>query len=104
MKRMIFASLLSGLAFAASAQQPPAAVAPESHDLRSIHAKDDAMDRFCLQETGSLITRAHNRRNKSDADKECAPVAGHSWSRRDIQSTGAFNMADALRQLDPSIH
>ncbi|WP_159016342.1 hypothetical protein [Cognatiluteimonas profundi] len=103
MKRILFASLLCGLAFAAAAQQPPFAQAPEPHELKAADAKNQATNPFCLQETGSLITKAHNQRVKSDADKRCAPVPGRVWSRRDIERTG-LDMADALRQLDPSIH
>lgn len=104
MKRILFASLLCGLAFAATAQQAPPAPAPEPHDLKAADAKNQAIDPLCLQETGSLITRAHNQRARSEADKQCAPVSGRVWTRRDIERTGAFDMADALRQLDPSIH
>jgi hypothetical protein len=104
MKRILFASLLCGLAFAATAQQHPFARAPEPHDLKAADAKNQAIDPLCLQETGSLVTRARNQRVKSDADKQCAPVPGRVWTRRDIERTGASNMADALRQLDPSIH
>ncbi|MDB6164147.1 MAG: hypothetical protein JWL98_1579, partial [Xanthomonadaceae bacterium] len=92
------------LSLAALAQQP-APQSAEPRDLRAADARNDASVRpFCLQETGSLITRAHNQRVKSDADKQCAPVSGRVYSRRDIERTGAMNMADALRMLDPSIH
>lgn len=104
MKRILVASLLCGLAFAASAQQPPFAPAADPHDLRAADARNQAIDPLCLQETGSLITRAHNQRARTQADKQCAPVPGRVWTRRDIERTGAFDMADALRQLDPSIH
>jgi hypothetical protein len=103
MKRLVFASLLCGLAFAAAAQSPVVPPA-EPHDLKAADARNQAIDPFCLQETGSLITRAHNQRVKSAADKQCAPVNGRVWSRRDIERTGAANISDALRQLDPSVH
>lgn len=103
MKRLIFAALLGGMAFVATAQPPPFAPATEPHDLRAADAKNEAVNPFCVQETGSRITAAYNRR-ASEADKKCAPVPGHVWSRRDIERTGALDMAEALRQLDPSIH
>ena len=103
MKRFLFTSLLCGVAFAAAAQSPAPASA-EPADLRAADAANEASVKpFCLQETGSLITTSENRRLAA-ADKKCAPVAGRSYSRRDIERTGAIDIADALRQLDPTIH
>ena len=103
MKRLLVASLLCGVAFASAAQSPFVPPA-EPHDLKAADARNQAIDPFCLQETGSQITKAHNQRARTDADKQCAPVNGRVWTRRDIERTGASSIADALRQLDPSIH
>lgn len=51
-------------------------------------------DYNCLRSTGSRI------RPKAG---ECLPVDGRTYSRRDIERTGARNTADALRMLDPRI-
>ncbi|HVR80507.1 MAG TPA: hypothetical protein VHF02_00205 [Luteimonas sp.] len=103
MKRLLLISLLSAVAFAAAAQSP-APTSAEPADLRAADAANDASVKpFCLHETGSLITASQNRR-LAEADKKCAPVAGRSYSRRDIELTGAIDLADALRHLDPAIH
>ena len=102
MKRIVITSLLCGLAFAASAQQP-APRTPEPHDLRAADARNENINPFCLQETGSHITKMRNER-LADADKRCAPVPGQVYSRRDIERTGAMDMAQALRELSPIIH
>jgi hypothetical protein len=51
-------------------------------------------DRNCLRSTGSLIPP-----KKGD----CLPVAGRSYSRDELRSTGAIDNAHALEMLDPSI-
>lgn len=103
MKRLLFASLLCGIAFAAGAQNPaPTAVEPA--DPRAVDAANEASaSRFCLQQTGSRITASQNGR-LAKADRKCAPVTGHAYSRRDLERTGELTLADALRRLDPTIH
>lgn len=113
MNRILVATLLGGLAFTAAAQQSPSPTA-EPHELRAADVRNDDAVRahpFCLQETGSHITKAHNdrvysqaRRGQAHADPVCDDGNGRVYSRRDIERTGASNMADALRMLDPSIH
>lgn len=103
MKRLLFTSVLCAIAFAAAAQNPAPASA-EPADLRAADAANEASVKpYCLQETGSLITASQNR-HAAKADKKCAPVAGRAYSRRDIERTGAFDLAAALRRLDPAIH
>ena len=102
MKRIVITSLLCGLAFAASAQ-PPVPRTPEPHDLRAADARNDNVKPFCLKETGSHITKMRNDR-LADADKRCAPAVGRVYSRREIERTGAMDMAQALRELSPIIH
>jgi len=112
MKRLLLTSLLVGLAFAASAQSVGVAVQPTVQD--DIHpgtATRDLRDHYCLRETGSLVTTARNQRalRRARAQKDtsvevkCADY-GRAYTRDDIRGTGAVNMADALRQLDPSVH
>lgn len=110
MKQRLLIPLFCAVAFAASAQTP--APTAEPHDLRAADARNEtATQALCLEQTGSLITKAHNdridRRSRSgqaSEPKQCAPAAGRSYSRRDIQRTGAPDLAEALRDLDPTIH
>ncbi len=51
-------------------------------------------DRNCLRSTGRLIPP------KKGA---CLPVAGRSYSGRELRNTGAIDNAHALQMLDPSI-
>ena len=112
MKRLPLTSLLAAFAFAASAQTVGVATQPTVQD--DIHpdiATRDVRDHTCLRETGSLVTTARNQRTlrRARAEKaatvqvECADY-GRAYTRDDIRRTGAVNMADALRQLDPSVH
>ena len=110
MKRLVLTSLLAGFAFAASAQSVGTTVQPTvQDDLRSDVATRDVRDHNCLRETGSLITTSQNQRTlrRARAQKDvtvevkCAGY-GRAYTQDDIRRTGAVNMADALRQLDPS--
>jgi hypothetical protein len=102
MKRVLLTSLLSLVAFAATAQAPvPPAVDPADVQVAD-QVNDDAAKPYCLQDTGSLITVRQNRQ-LAKPDKKCAPATGRSYSRRDLDRTGSINAADALRRLDPSI-
>ena len=49
----------------------------------------------CLRSTGSHIPPKAGH---------CLSVPGRSYSGKEIQRTGANNLGDALRMLDPSIH
>ena len=60
--------------------------------------KDKALDHFCLQHTGTLITA-----RKATAARRCAGI-GRSYSQDDIRRTGETDIADALRRLDASIY
>lgn len=61
-----------------------------------------AADAFCLRETGTHL-RAITAKPRHQRAVECAGAPGRSYSREDIQRSGAMNTADALRLLDPSI-
>lgn len=50
--------------------------------------------RNCIRATGSHIAPPKGK---------CLSVPGNSYSQKDIQRTGATNMAQALQMLDPSI-
>ncbi|WP_158752750.1 hypothetical protein [Dyella sp. S184] len=92
-----------GVSALAVAQSASAQVASPSDNTPSSQA--DAMqghqvikpgDRNCIRDTGSLIPAKKG---------QCLQAAtGRSYSRQDLQNTGAINNAQALRMLDPSIH
>lgn len=50
--------------------------------------------RMCIRDTGSHIPPPKG---------QCLPVAGNSYSQKDIQNTGANNVGQALQMLDPSV-
>ncbi len=104
-QRILFACLLGGLAATATAQTTVSA-RPEPTDLRAADAANDVYsDLPCVQVTGSRIQRARQVPSNTTRPVDCATSSpGHTYSRRDIERTGAFDMAQALRELDPSIH
>jgi hypothetical protein len=49
---------------------------------------------MCIRDTGSHIPPPPG---------ECLPVAGNSYSQKDLQNTGAIDIGRALQMLDPSV-
>ncbi len=70
--------------------------------VRSTVAEQDSADHFCLRETGSHVRV--KPKGSHDRAVECANAPGRSYSRAEIDRSGATSTADALRRLDPSIH
>ena len=112
MKRLLLASLLAGFAFAASAQSVGTTVQPTvQDDLHSDVATRDVRDHNCLRETGSLIATAQNQRalrraranHDATVEVKCSEY-GRAFTQDDIRRTGAIDLSQALRQLDPSVH
>ena len=107
--RVLLASALCGLAFAASAQTVAVSADAEAQagDMPAQDAGERVSDRNCLRHTGSRITAHANAKADARKDKSkraCAPLSGRSYTREDIDRTGAIDIADALRRLDPSVH
>lgn len=117
MKRLVFFPLLLGLAFAAAAQTPaPAPAEPAAPQAAAapvngaattaqpapkdqVAKKDEVSDRNCLKETGSrLVTRPDSKGRK------CVNATGRSYTKEDMDRTGAIDLQDALRRLDPAVH
>lgn len=108
-KTLLAAALLSLSCFAAQAEQEtPGAAAPGADRQEVRPAKAEVN---CLRYTGSLVMAAQARRDERAARKSgsvaakppCNGSAGQSYSREDIQGTGAVDLVDALRRLDTSI-
>jgi hypothetical protein len=120
MKRFVLTSALLGLAFTAAAQgtvptpagestqrqanaqdvtpHGTAASAKNKRTQENAVAGEQVSDRHCLRRTGSRLLRADSRDNK------CANAAGRSYTSEDIDRTGATDLGEALRQLDPAVH
>ena len=65
-------------------------------DARLAAEAEAKINRHCLRHTGSrLVARASN-------GQRCVAAAGRVYTREDLDSTGAVNLADALRMLDAS--
>jgi hypothetical protein len=112
MNRLLIAVLLAGTTFAASAQSVGTTVQPTvQDDIHSDIATRDVRDHNCLRETGSLIATARNQRalRRARANKDatvevtCASY-GRAFTQDDIRRTGALDLSQALRLLDPSVH
>jgi hypothetical protein len=97
MMRAAIALLFCLSAFAAQAQPPatePEAAQPAAEEATVITSEDAAKpDTRCVRDTGTrLATRD---------DKGCTGAPGDSYSREDIDRSGATDTADALRKLSP---
>ncbi len=79
------------------AAQPDANAAIAQQDQ---NAPKPLSEERCLRETGTLI----KRRDKDGKPACIQQVPGRSYSNEDISRTGQTDLADALRQLDTSIH
>lgn len=100
MKRLLMTALLAGVMPAALAQTAAAEpeVAPAGQPADATQAP--VSERYCVRDTGSRIVARHNTKGK----KQCNGLAGRAYTREDLDRTGHFNIADALRSLDPAVH
>lgn len=102
---ILFAACLAGPAMAVSvaaqtAAPEPAAdpvTAPVATQEQKEAAADELADRNCLKETGSRVIRADRKGRK------CAMAPGRAYTKGDIDRTGAIDLRDALRRLDPAV-
>ena len=98
MKRLALTLLLGLSAFAVQAQDPApaqeAAPAVAAEEATVITPADTAkLDNGCVRETGTRLKRRDQR--------GCTGSPGQSYSRADIDATGAVDTADAIRKLSP---
>lgn len=61
-------------------------------------SKGASADRNCLKETGSRIKPQADRKGR-----RCVNAPGASYNREDLDRTGAVDLKDALRRLDPTV-
>ena len=111
MKRIALSLLLAGAAFAVQAQSPAETAAPADGAAPAVEsapadaaapngtnanapAKAKSDDITCLRETGT-------RTKRRDATG-CTGAPGRTYSRGDLQRTGATDTADAIRKLHPA--
>ncbi len=111
MNRLLLASALLAMTATASAQStaPAADVDVDlqgktvATDMTVQRANHDAFaDRLCLHQTGSRIVATRNLQSRDDMH-DCVTGSGRVYTRADLDSTGAVDLADALRLLDPAI-
>lgn len=112
--RIALLAALGACSFAAAAQSSAGVGVSVGTGTREavaderINAGDEpATHPFCLRSTGSRIAprRADRNTGRGSSDKRPACVAanGRVYTREDLDRTGAIDVADALRRLDPSI-
>ncbi|HKT30668.1 hypothetical protein [Dyella sp.] len=99
-KLMFSAALLAATTAALAAPQDaplsnqPQANAPSATTTPAKRSPLKPGDRQCIRDTGSLIPAKKG---------ECLPVAGRSYSKQDIDTTGETTLGPALEKLDPAI-
>ena len=104
MNKFLIPVLLVCCMGAAMAQSPaPASTDAQNKDKGDVIAVNDdrPVNAFCPQ-TGSMIKRNVDHRAARAVD--CAGASpGQTYTRKDIDSTGALTTAQALEQLDPAV-
>lgn len=99
-----FALVILLATFGAAAQERDTSVrdAQAQTPAAAVDARSD-----CLRYTGSRIRAdRHAQRGAAAASDRrigCIAAPGRSYSRDDLNSTGAMDVGDALRRLDPAI-
>lgn len=103
---------LLGLASAAASAQTSVGVGVELATPAAVDAEFNTGDApanrpFCLRTTGTRIpmkARTADANRDGEPDRiDCVAANGRVYTRRDLETTGAVDIADALRMLDPSI-
>lgn len=106
MKRLLIFLMVAGFASIAAAQSTPAeqGIEPGATAIGAKASDASVRDRNCLRQTGSMITASQNTQaRRAGKAEKCANAFGRTYSREDIERTGATDLAQALRMLDPAI-
>ena len=109
-KTLLAGALLLSCFAAQAATDTADQTAGQAEPARTVAARDN--DTNCLRYTGSLIVASENQRNEREgsasdagaAKPKCNGSPGRSYTQDDIRRTGAIDLADALRRLDPAVH
>ncbi|MEJ7746507.1 MAG: hypothetical protein WKF61_07085 [Luteimonas sp.] len=102
-------TVLTAATFAASAQAAQTSVSTDAGAQVQASAGNTDSDvrgvaethPFCLQQTGSRLVGSRIVAHDKSA-KRCSNF-GRVYTQDDIERTGAVDLADALRKLDPAI-
>lgn len=103
MKRLVIATALAAFAIGGVAHAAAQAEEPEEAANSRKDSRAKAVDRFCIQQTGSRVSAARAARSKSE-ERDCVSAGGRVYTREDIDATGSPDLRDALRRLDPAIN
>lgn len=92
-RNLVFGVLVAAavMGCATSSQKSPADSRAAQNSLQTASA---AVDRHCAHDTGTRI--------KQPPDK-CVTQPSRTYTQKELEDTGRIDVADALRQLDPSI-
>ena len=108
MNKVLICMLFALSASAAFAQSDTPANGDEKIKVEATDADraaaNDAADKFCLRQTGSHLHAIVKDNHSRESAVQCVNAPGRSYSRADLERTGALTTAEALRRLDPSIH
>lgn len=80
------------------ATPPSSTTATAQPASRDESAKDDVSDRNCLKETGSRLAPRPDSKGR-----KCINATGRAYTKQEMDSTGAIDLKDALRRLDPAL-
>ena len=102
MNKLILGAAIFGFSLLANAQSASVSVSTGKDEVAATEDVNITADKSklvaksdCIKETGSRI----KRKDKNG----CNGLAGRSYDNDDISRTGATDIGDALRMLDPSI-
>ena len=103
MNKILFPALLTFCIGSAFAQSGSVTTTDEKGEVQAVTpaqaTAEKSADAFCLRETGSHLRTIRNDQHAV----ECVAAPGRAYTREDIERTGAFTTAEALRRLDPAI-
>lgn len=103
MNKLILGAAIFGFSLLANAQSASVSVSTGKGEVAATEDVNITADKSsklvaksdCVSETGTRIKRKDK--------KGCNGLAGRSYDNDDISRTGATDIGDALRMLDPSI-
>lgn len=101
--RTVLAAALCSVAFAAGAQDAARTADLSPAEERAQADKEALEQRNCLRDTGSRIATRIKPRTDGRDGKGCISATGRSYTGEELRRTGHWDMANALRSLDPAV-